>query len=147
VKYVAKISIWHQNVLLDTKNINFWLITKDKIRQALLSKFSILTESLYSETFIQEQRKQSFNTGEYQPRFGMHYDQQGWIRVKPGVDFLFIGSWVQFLTPNFFPPFWGQIVELLFHEFCVDHKGRFSSQKVGRSGTQLPLYTRNRPLV
>jgi hypothetical protein len=36
-----------------------------------------------------------------------------------GVDFLFIGSWAQLLTPNVFPPFWGQIVKLLFHEFCI----------------------------
>jgi hypothetical protein len=33
---------------------------------------------------------------------------------RSGVDFLFIGSWAQFLTPKFFLPFWGQIVELLF---------------------------------
>jgi hypothetical protein len=32
---------------------------------------------------------------------------------------LFIGSWAQFLTPNFFPLFWGQIVELLLHDFCA----------------------------
>jgi hypothetical protein len=29
----------------------------------------------------------------------------------------------------------------------VNRKGRFSGQKVGRSGTQLPLNTRNGPLV
>jgi hypothetical protein len=29
----------------------------------------------------------------------------------------------------------------------VDCKGKFSSQKVGRSGAQLPLFSRNPPLV
>jgi hypothetical protein len=72
--------------------------------------------------------------------------------LAPGVDFLFLGSWVQFLTPNFFTPFWGEIVELLFSRLLcstcyrtlfVDCKGTFSSQKVGGSGAQLPLCTRN----
>jgi hypothetical protein len=29
---------------------------------------------------------------------------------RPGVYFSLIGSWAQFLKPNFFPPFWDQIV-------------------------------------
>jgi hypothetical protein len=40
-----------------------------------------------------------------------------WITVT-GVDFLFIGSWAQFLTPNFFLTFLRPNSWVPFHDFC-----------------------------
>jgi hypothetical protein len=70
---------------------------------------------------------------------------------QPGVDFLLIGRWAQFLDAQL-PRFCGQIFGRKCHEkgaqiskTLVDCKGKFSSHKVRHSGTQLPLNTRNWP--
>jgi hypothetical protein len=62
--------------------------------------------------------------------------------VDTWVDFLLIGSWAQFLRPNFFPPLWGQIVWRKSHEKGAQHKKWITSPKWPPSQLQCPLVWR-----